>query len=193
MGARCAGITVPLDYGDPDGRTTVVAVSRVAATDTAHRIGTMVLVAGGPGDSALQNGSEPPAAMAGIASRFDVVGYDPRFVGRSAPLDCRWPTGHALRSAGLTRRSFERQVAFQRDLADRCLRTRSDLLPYATTRNTARDLDIVRGVLGNAGSRTTASPTRPIWAPSTPRCSPAASTVPSSTGPWTRCATTHGS
>ncbi|WP_258054906.1 alpha/beta hydrolase [Streptomyces sp. Ru71] len=147
-GARCAAITVPLDYDAPGGRTTTVAVSRIAATDTAHRIGTLVLVAGGPGDSALSAGAEPPASLAGIASRFDVVGYDPRFVGRSEPLDCEWPTGFAFRSAGLTRGSFERQVAFQKDLADRCRSTQPTLLPYVTTRNAARDLDVVRAALG---------------------------------------------
>ncbi|MGW0706411.1 alpha/beta hydrolase [Streptomyces sp. NPDC002643] len=147
-GARCAGITVPLDYDDPGGRTLTVAVSRVAATDTAHRIGTVVMVAGGPGDSVLENGADPPAPLTGLAPRFDIVGYDPRFVGRSTPLDCGWPTSHAARSAGLTRAAFEHQVAFQKDLADRCRRTRSDLLPHATTRNTARDLDVLRHVLG---------------------------------------------
>ncbi|MFD5194044.1 alpha/beta hydrolase, partial [Streptomyces sp. NPDC058357] len=38
-GVQCADVTVPLDYADPRGRTITVAVSRLKATDTRHRIG----------------------------------------------------------------------------------------------------------------------------------------------------------
>lgn len=42
-GADCADITVPLDYADPGGRTITVAISRLKATDTAHRVGALLL------------------------------------------------------------------------------------------------------------------------------------------------------
>jgi hypothetical protein len=96
-GARCAGVTVPLDYPDPGGRTITVAISRIRATDTAHRVGPLLLNGGGPGGQTL---GDPPwvrKAMKDVAARYDVVGVDPRFVGRSTPLDCRWPTGSAWR------------------------------------------------------------------------------------------------
>ncbi|SCF63160.1 hypothetical protein GA0115254_10874 [Streptomyces sp. Ncost-T10-10d] len=43
-----ADITVPLDYADPGGRTITVAISRLRATDTAHRVGPLLLNDGGP-------------------------------------------------------------------------------------------------------------------------------------------------
>ncbi|TDC57830.1 alpha/beta fold hydrolase, partial [Actinomadura sp. GC306] len=147
-GAQCAELTVPLDHSRPDGRTIEIALSRLAATDRAHRIGTMVLNNGGPGEPTLGMPLQVRAAMKDVGARYDLVGLDPRFVGRSTPLDCGWPSGMFLRSAGPTRARFDHQVAVQRDLARRCARRHADVLPYANTRDTARDIDLVRRVLG---------------------------------------------
>ncbi|MFC9278305.1 alpha/beta hydrolase [Streptomyces collinus] len=147
-GARCADVTVPLDYARPGGRTITVAISRIRGTDTAHRAGALLLNSGGPGGQTI---GDPPwvrAAMKDVGARYDVVGVDPRFVGRSTPLDCRWPTGSMIRGAGVDRAGFDRMVALSAELADRCRAHAGDLLPYATTRNTARDMDVVRAALG---------------------------------------------
>ncbi|WP_333741058.1 alpha/beta hydrolase [Streptomyces sp. IBSBF 2806] len=147
-GARCADVTVPLDYTHPDGRTITVAVSRVKAADSAHRVGSLLLNSGGPGGQGI---ADPPwvhDAMKDVAGRYDIVGVDPRFVGRSTPLDCGWPTGSPFRWAGEDRAGFARVTALARDLADRCRKTHADVLPYVTTRNTARDMDVVRAALG---------------------------------------------
>ncbi|EFL30183.1 TAP domain-containing protein [Streptomyces viridochromogenes DSM 40736] len=147
-GARCADVTVPLDYSDPGGRTITVAVSRIRATDTAHRVGPLLLNGGGPGGPSLGDAPWVREAMKDVAARYDVVGVDPRFVGRSTPLDCRWPTGTAWRGAGEGRAGFDRTAAFSKDLAERCRSHAGDALPHATTRNTARDMDVVRAALG---------------------------------------------
>ncbi|MFI1836843.1 alpha/beta fold hydrolase [Streptomyces olivaceoviridis] len=147
-GAQCADVTVPLDYARPGGRTITVAISRIRGTDTAHRVGALLLNSGGPGGQTL---GDPPwvrAAMKDVAARYDVVGVDPRFVGRSTVLDCHWPTGSMIRGAGTGRAAFDRVVALSADLARRCRTHAGDLLPYATTRNTARDMDVIRAALG---------------------------------------------
>ncbi|MFI8192431.1 alpha/beta hydrolase [Streptomyces sp. NPDC085946] len=147
-GADCARVTVPLDYGRPTGRTIEIAVSRLPAADPARRIGSLVLNPGGPAEAALDMPLATRAYLGGAAARYDLIGVDPRFVGRSAPIDCDWPTGIWIRSAGTGRAAFDRQAAFQKDLAERCARRHGDVLPHATTRNTARDMDVVRAVLG---------------------------------------------
>jgi pimeloyl-ACP methyl ester carboxylesterase len=147
-GARCARVTVPLDYADPDGRTIQVAISRLAATDTRNRIGAMLLNDGGPGATGIGMPLDVREPLGDVGRRYDLIGMDPRFIGRSTPLDCGWPTGTSIRSAGLDRAGFDRMAAFVRDLAARCARTEADVLPYATTRNTARDMDVIRAVLG---------------------------------------------
>jgi pimeloyl-ACP methyl ester carboxylesterase len=148
VGARCADVTVPLDYARPGGRTITVAVSRLKATDTGHRIGAMLLNGGGPGGQSIDMPLAVKDTMGAVGRRYDLIGMDPRFVARSTPLDCHWPTGSFIRSAGPDRRAFERMVGFQRDLARRCEQTNAAVLPYVTTRDTARDMDVVRGALG---------------------------------------------
>ncbi|KUF17091.1 alpha/beta hydrolase [Streptomyces silvensis] len=148
-GARCADVTVPLDYADPGGRTITVAISRLKATDTRHRVGPLLLNGGGPGGPSLGDGPNIRRTMKDVAARYDLIGVDPRFVGRSTPLDCGWPVGTAILSAGLGRAGFDRQVALHKDLAAKCRATEGPVLPHATTRNTARDMDVIRGALGD--------------------------------------------
>jgi len=156
-GARCGEVTVPLDYANPGGRTISVAVARRAATDPAHRRGTLVVNTGGPGPSRdgvalLAQGLPPevPQGAPAVAAGYDLVGIDPRFFGLSTPLECGWPVDLYLRSAQLAspdRAAHERSVAAARDLAARCADQR-EVLPYGSTRNMARDLDVVRAALG---------------------------------------------
>ncbi|WP_328766534.1 alpha/beta hydrolase [Streptomyces sp. NBC_00286] len=146
-GAECANLTVPLDYAVPQGRTIPVAMSRLQATDTRRRIGSILINNGGPGVPALASPPDVRAAMGEVGARYDIIGFDPRFVGRSTPLDCGWPIGNALFSAGLSRASFDRQVELQKSLADKCRATNASVLPHINTRNTARDMDVIRGAL----------------------------------------------
>ncbi|MFD5625857.1 alpha/beta hydrolase [Streptomyces sp. NPDC127072] len=148
-GADCAGITVPLDYSDPGGRTITVAISRLKATDTVHRVGPLLLNDGGPAGPSLHMPVTKSKVMGEVAGRYDLIGMDPRFVGRSTPLDCGWDLGSALvRSAGVDLTGYREEVAIARDLAERCERAHGDVLPYVTTRNTARDMDVIRAALG---------------------------------------------
>ena len=146
-GAQCGEVTVPVDYSRPGGRRITLAVSRIPAADPARRRGTLIINPGGPGAPGLEQvllGQYLPE----VAATYDLVGTDPRFVGRSSPLGCDWPTDTFVRSAGADRRTFAESVAFARRLAVGCTSRDRDLLPFASTRNTARDMDAVRRALG---------------------------------------------
>ncbi|MET8544104.1 alpha/beta hydrolase [Kitasatospora sp. NPDC004799] len=145
-GARCTEVTVPLDYRHPDGRTLGVALSRLPATDAAHRLGTLFYNPGGPGVPARHLALALSRAAPALAARYDIVGMDPRFVGASTPLDCGWPAA-GPGSAGPTRATFDRSAELAKDLAARCAPYHA-VLPHVSTRNTARDMDLVRAVLG---------------------------------------------
>jgi pimeloyl-ACP methyl ester carboxylesterase len=146
--AQCAELTVPLDYARPDGPTITVAMSRLAATDRAGRLGTLMINTGGPGGSAIGDVLPLREWLGEVGDRYDLIGMDPRFVGRSTPLDCGWPAGTWIRGGGPDRRDFDRTAAFEADLARRCGARHGDVLPHVTTRNTARDMDAVRAALG---------------------------------------------
>jgi pimeloyl-ACP methyl ester carboxylesterase len=146
-GVDCADVRVPLDYTRPRGRTITVAIARSKAPDAAHRIGAMIINLGGPASPVLSVVPLARAAMGEAGARFDLIGMDPRFSGRSTPIDCHWPADWLPRSAGADRQSFEKMVALNRDLAGRCT---DDRLRYAATANQARDMDMIRAALGDA-------------------------------------------
>src|SRR4051812_13203837 len=52
-GWECSTVSVPLDYTKPTGSSIDLAVTRLPAGDPSRRIGVLVFIAGGPGDSAV--------------------------------------------------------------------------------------------------------------------------------------------
>ncbi len=88
-GGQCAKLTVPMDYAKPDGTTIQISVLRVPAAKQSRRIGSLVVNPGGPGGSGVDYARAADFIVGpGVRQRFDVVGFDPRGVGRSAPIDC---------------------------------------------------------------------------------------------------------
>ncbi len=148
-GARCADVTVPLNYAEPQGRTITVAISRIPAADPAHRRGVMLSNPGGPGGLGLSFALNLGQGLPSYPwQQYDLIGMDPRGVGRSSRIDCRWPVGTYGQSAGIDDAGFAESVATQADLAARCQTAAGDRLPHISTRNTARDMDLIRAVLG---------------------------------------------
>ncbi|WP_344934417.1 alpha/beta fold hydrolase [Actinoplanes nipponensis] len=88
------------------------------------------------------------AAMGATGERFDLIGMDPRFAGRSTPVDCRWPAYWLPRSAGADRAGFDAMVSLDRSLARGCSRADHELLRHASTAAMARDMDRIREALG---------------------------------------------
>ncbi|NUS43612.1 MAG: alpha/beta fold hydrolase [Mycobacteriaceae bacterium] len=147
-GARCAEVTVPLDYADPAGRTLAVAISRIPATDARHRRGILLFNPGGPGAGGLAMPARPNALAPEVRSRYDLIGFDPRGVGRSAPVNCGWKPPTAMMSAGFDQTGFARDAVYFGGVAASCLAVDGARIRHITTRNTARDMDLIRAVLG---------------------------------------------
>ncbi|MEU3221240.1 alpha/beta hydrolase [Streptomyces sp. NPDC006971] len=151
-GARCTRVTVPLDHSDPGGPTIEIAVSRIGATGgRGERRGILLSNPGGPGGTGLADPLRLRPALGDTADRYDLIGFDPRFLGESTPITCG-PAAPAPEPGPTTtrREDFEASVRDARDTARRC-REHGDnarLLPHATTRNVARDMDAIRAALG---------------------------------------------
>ncbi|MFF0633280.1 alpha/beta fold hydrolase [Nocardia sp. NPDC004151] len=142
-------MVVPVDYTDPGGRTLAVAISRVRATGSEQRRGVLLTNPGGPGESGLEFPLALRSAMtARTLARYDLIGMDPRGVGRSGGIDCGWPVGFGVEASGVDLAGYVRSVLRQGELAARCWARDGDLLPHISTRNTARDMDVVRAALG---------------------------------------------
>lgn len=152
--AQCGTVSVPVDYAKPDGAQAQLAVIRVPASG--DRIGALMVNPGGPGASAVDTVAGMGAALADteIARRFDLVGFDPRGVGHSTPqLRCRTDAEFdAYRREPLADYS-PAGVAHIEDLyrqfAQQCAdRMGLDFLANIGTASAARDMDVVRGALG---------------------------------------------
>ncbi|GLX94552.1 alpha/beta fold hydrolase [Herbidospora sp. NBRC 101105] len=148
---RCARVTVPLDHSRPRGRTISVVISRLPATDPARRRGVLLTTGGGPGGPGVPlPASLAPALSAEVRARYDLVGFDMRFVERSTPIGCGQPEeepgGFWVRPA--TPGRFPAEAAEARRYAEDCVRASGWALPHATTANAARDMDLIRAALG---------------------------------------------
>ncbi|MEU8587377.1 alpha/beta hydrolase [Streptomyces sp. NPDC048664] len=146
---QCATIKVPLDYSRPDGKTLRLAISRIRTSDPAKRRGALVFNPGGPGGEGL----DMPALMKpmlpkDVRDRYDLVGFDPRGVGRSSPLTCGLTTTERNTEHPYHPATFDKDVTWARTVAEKCRAKNGATLPYITTRNTARDMDVLRAVVG---------------------------------------------
>ena len=82
-----------------------------------QRIGVLVMNSGGPGGPSLSMPLELRDALKDVGSRYDLIGLDPRFVGRSTPIDCKLPFAGWPWGGGTAYTSFVRGVDVQKDLA----------------------------------------------------------------------------
>ncbi len=150
-GFECATAQVPLDHARPRGPRIAIALIRKPAPDSARRIGTLFVNAGGPGVSGVDFIRTAPPGALDVLARFDVVGFDPRGRGASHPRvsDCgpdpslRRPLP---RPGTIDDRRF---TAAARAWGAGCARANRMLLPHLSSANVARDLDLLRAAVGD--------------------------------------------
>jgi pimeloyl-ACP methyl ester carboxylesterase len=145
---ECASIVVPMDYRHPEAARVTVAISRLPAAEPHRRHGALLLNPGGPGGSGL--GLPAQFADRPIARAYDLVGFDPRGVGRSTPLRCERPPSTGTVTSRPSDEEFAVWVANAQAEEEGCQRAGGELRPFVNTPNTARDMDVIRGVLGES-------------------------------------------
>ena len=148
---ECATLTVPLDYAEPEEDSIELALLRSAATGQAQ--GSLVVNPGGPGASGVDYAMMAGAVVSPEVARvYDVVGLDPRGVGRSAPVTCL-DDGAMDEFLGSDPSpddpAEEAEVeALLEDFAAACEANAGDLLDHVSTVEAARDMDVLRAALG---------------------------------------------
>ncbi|MFI6209308.1 alpha/beta hydrolase [Streptomyces sp. NPDC051041] len=154
-GFECATLKAPLDYAHPAAGDVRLAVSRKKATGPGRRIGSLLVNPGGPGGSAVGYLQQYAGLgyPAGIRARYDMVAFDPRGVARSEPVQCLdGPGMDAYTRTDTTpddRRETDELVASYRRFAEGCGARSPKLLRHVSTVEAARDMDILRAVLGD--------------------------------------------
>ncbi len=151
---QCAHIKVPLDYAKPGGKAITLALLKEPAGNPDSRVGSLVVNPGGPGGSGVDYAANATSYFGNeLRQAFDIVGFDPRGVGRSTPVDC-------LPDAELdafvasdpdpdTRQEERRADRMVRAFGEGCLRNSGALASHVSTVEAAKDVDIIRAVLGD--------------------------------------------
>ncbi|MFD0272558.1 alpha/beta hydrolase [Kitasatospora sp. NPDC127111] len=153
-GMQCGKLHVPLDYANPGTDALDLALIKLPAAKPEQRIGSLLVNPGGPGGSGIEMVKYGAKEFDGVLhNRFDVIGFDPRGTGESSPVVCYddkqqdalnetdTPLDPAARKAAHVKNATEHAAA--------CQAKSGKLLPFVGTRNTARDLDVLRAVSGD--------------------------------------------
>ena len=152
----CAAISVPKDYARPELGTIDLALAMLPATDQSARVGPLLLNFGGPGASGVTMiaDSGRNVVPTEIGRRFDLVAWDPRGTGRSAPVDCltdaemdAWAYAPGIPSAP-TSSDWAKARSDALWFAQKCEERSGALLPYIGTTASARDMERIRIALG---------------------------------------------
>lgn len=147
---QCATVKVPLDYRKPGGKRIDLAISRIRTAEPGKRRGILLSNPGGPGGEGLWMPTmlkeELPSS---VLKSYDLVGFDPRGMGRSSPVSCNLTPEQEEWLRPYKAATYAKDVAWARTVADKCREKMGDRLPHITTRNTARDMDLVRAILGS--------------------------------------------
>ncbi|WP_411700528.1 alpha/beta hydrolase [Conyzicola sp.] len=154
---QCATATAPLDWTDPARDSIDLALVRNPAEDGAP-LGSVLVNPGGPGGSGYDfvADSLDYAVSPTLRAKFDIVGFDPRGVNRSSAVLCHTDTaqldafiydivpGEIGSDAWLTAAANANGA-----YAQQCAANTGDLLGFVDTVSAARDLDLLRAVLGD--------------------------------------------
>lgn len=155
-GFQCATATAPMNWDAPDAAVDIeLALIRQPATGTSR--GALFTNPGGPGASGVDfvRDSVDFATSESLQSGYDVIGWDPRGVGRSAPVTCTDDAGLDDYIYGVvdgepgSNEWIADVTVSSKTFADACLENTGEVLQYIDTVSTVRDLDMMRAVVGD--------------------------------------------
>ncbi|MFJ9564242.1 alpha/beta hydrolase [Streptomyces fuscichromogenes] len=152
---RCATLKVPLDWSEPGGRTIGLALIREQASGgSGKRIGSLLFNFGGPGGSGVSTMPYYASTVSALRERYDLVSWDPRGVGASEGIRCRSDKDiQSAESIDATPDTAAEETAYLQDAADfgkGCAKAAGKLIAHVSTTDTARDMDLMRQVLGDS-------------------------------------------
>jgi pimeloyl-ACP methyl ester carboxylesterase len=159
---ECSTITVPRDWTasaaagtGATGDTFKIALLRARASGQRDRIGSLVVNPGGPGGSGVDLAIYLSVGLpAEVTRRFDIVGFDPRGVGRSTEVKCLsdeiLDESFGYDPDPVSPPAFEGAVVLTRRMGQSCAAKYGDELRLFSTEQAARDIDAVRRAVGDA-------------------------------------------
>ena len=157
-GMQCAIATAPLDWDNLSGPTIELQLVKHPATGGTP-IGTLFTNPGGPGASGADFVADSIDYVIGepLQEQFDVIGWDPRGVGRSSPVNCLDDAEMDELLFGLGDTTLEvgsdpwlnEAIQSGAALGLACLANTGPLLGNVDTGSTVQDLDLLRAIVGD--------------------------------------------
>ena len=161
---ECGFVEVPADYLDPEAGSINIAVNVHRATSPGERIGYLFVNPGGPGGSGVDMVARIPLGQslgtvagfqynrfsAEIVKRFDIVGFDPRGVGRSEPEFACGDPGEQLALLATTDGDIDtpEETAVLEAVANLCIESMGPVGGLLHTAYVAFDMEEIRKALG---------------------------------------------
>lgn len=150
----CATIKVPLDYADPDASSISLSLIKVPAGSTKQRVGSLLVNPGGPGGSGIEYADHADQYFGSeLRQAFDIIGFDPRGVGESTPIQClsdeKLDTFVASDPDPDTAREIDETDRLLTEFGQGCVDQSGELASHVSTVEAARDMDIIRAVVGD--------------------------------------------
>ena len=137
VGTQCGTLTVPLDSDQIQGQSVTLALTRRPAGDSTTRLGSLLVIPGGPGQHSLEWWDFlDPDSLDKVQRHFDLIGLAPRGIAPSTPaLDCGDAGWHGDTTA--------------QDRVAACVRhSGRDFLAYLSTADAVADVEALRRALG---------------------------------------------
>ncbi|NUS37320.1 MAG: alpha/beta fold hydrolase, partial [Pseudarthrobacter sp.] len=151
---QCAKVTVPLDYANPAGDT--IQIAALKASSTGKKTGSLLVNPGGPGASGYDFVKDAAAThfSQGVRSTYDLVGFDPRGVNRSAPVTCLTDAERDATRAKIydlqTDAGLSEALADNKAIGAKCAAQTGPVLAHIDTVSSAKDLDVLRAVVNDS-------------------------------------------
>jgi pimeloyl-ACP methyl ester carboxylesterase len=154
-GIFCADVQMPMNWDDPASEPIEIATSYRQA-DKKEPMGFVLFNPGGPGASGYNWVLESSDFLGTktLRENFNILGFDPRGVGRSSAVSCLTDaeTDEFLYDVTGFELGSDEDLAFSRaaikDFGAKCLEGTGDLLAHVDTVSAAKDMDVLRAVLG---------------------------------------------
>jgi pimeloyl-ACP methyl ester carboxylesterase len=151
----CSSLTVPLDYAHPDSSHDLhLFVARKKAKGPGKKLGSLLVNPGGPGGSAVDYLQYAALGYpAPVTSRYDMVAADPRGVARSEPVTCltdaKMDAYTAIDTTPDDKAEIDKITTADKSFTAGCEQRSAKLLDHVSTVDSARDMDVLRAVLGD--------------------------------------------
>ncbi|WP_307852476.1 alpha/beta hydrolase [Glaciihabitans sp. dw_435] len=155
-GAQCTTAIAPMDWDNPSTDTDIsLALTRHVATG--KKLGSLFVNPGGPGGSGYDfvHDDVDSAVQPALAKSYDVIGWDPRGVGRSSAVKCYDDAQlddflYDIPAAPVDTPEYDAEtIQASKDFGAACLKNTGQLLNFVDTQSTVRDLDMLRAIVGD--------------------------------------------